>query len=251
MGFILLINLVICIVKSTNGEPTYRTSYITESTGSECQTLQLDEPWTSPTVFSCYLACKQKFPGTCQSVTYNPDTLSCTPGSTAFGPIETLPSTIPDANSTDAIYFLNQPVPACNASLGFAVYDVCGTSACLHLSAVSLNYADAVQACADMGATLFVADSDARFSLFWEVSLNVLNQDTWLGLTDIAKEGQFVWDNGNLLSTWQGTYLWAPGVWGDGEDCAEAKHAGWPGIFGLNDVECWKSKYFICEPIGA
>ncbi|RUS70181.1 hypothetical protein EGW08_022054 [Elysia chlorotica] len=256
MDFILSINVLIGVLKLANCEPTHRTSYITESTGGECQTLQLAESWTSDTVLSCYVACRHKFPDTCQSVTYNPHTLSCTPGSTAFGPIDTLPSTIPDANSTDAIYVLNQPVPACNAGLGFAVYDVCGTSACLFIAAFPLTYADAAQTCADMGARLFIADSEARFSLFWEVSLNVLNQDTWVGLTDIAEEGQFVWENGNPLSTWQDTYLWMPfaGIpdnWLNGEHCVEAKHATWPGIFGLNDEECWELKYFICESTSA
>ena len=228
--------------------------YLTSGTGSDCQTSPLGAPWTSVCSIECYLTCVDQFPDSCHSVVYNPDTLACTPGSTAFGPIETLPSSIPDANSSDAIYYLKQPVPACNANLGFAIYDVCGTSACLYFSTSELNYADSVDACANMGSTLFIAETETRFSLIWYVSLIVLNQDTWLGLTDIAEEGQFVWENGNPLSTWQYEYIWLqfasiPDNYRGDEHCVEAKHRGWPGLFGLNDVECWMLKYFICEPV--
>ena len=96
-----------------------RQMYLTSATGSDCQTLPLGAPWTSVSAIECYLTCVDQFPDSCHSVVYNPDTLACTPGSTAFGSIETLPSSIPDANSSDAIYYLKQPVPACNASLVF------------------------------------------------------------------------------------------------------------------------------------
>ncbi|KAK3756296.1 hypothetical protein RRG08_064782 [Elysia crispata] len=225
-----------------------------KSTGSDCQTLPLGAPWTSVSAIECYLTCVDQFPDSCHSVVYNPDTLACTPGSTAFGPIETLPSSIPGANSNDAIYYLKQPVPACNASLGFALYDVCGTSACLYLSISELNYADAVNACANMNSTLFIAETEARFSLIWYVSLNVLNQDTWLGLTDIAIEGHFVWENGNPLSTWQSGYVWtnslgriSPDNAVGCEHCVETVHHLWPGVFGLNDLRCHVGNRFICE----
>ncbi|KAK3756297.1 hypothetical protein RRG08_064783 [Elysia crispata] len=223
-----------------------------KSTGSDCQTLPLGAPWTSVSAIECYLTCVDQFPDSCHSVVYNPDTLACTPGSTAFGPIETLPSSIPDANSNDAIYYLKQPVPACNANLGFALYDVCGTSACLYLSTSELNYTDAVQACADMDSILFIADTDARYSLFWYVGLNYLIQDTWVGLSDIAEEGKFVWENGNTLSARQASYAWSryfsqPDNAGGNENCVEARHLVWPGIFGLNDWFCFELNYYICD----
>ena len=224
---------------------------LTRSSGAQCQTLPLGSQWTAVSPIECILLCTARFPDTCQSVVYNADTQSCTPGSTAFGRIETLPSAIPSVSSNHIVYYLSQPVPTCNTDLGFALYDVCGTSACLSLSAHELNYTAAVAACEGMGSTIFIGDTEARFSLFWYVSLNFINSDTWIGLTDIDLEGHFVWENGNSLSTWQENYLWRrfdqPDNDGGDEHCVEARHYHWPGQFGLNDFHCYLVNYFICE----
>ena len=206
---------------------------LTMSTGGDCQALSLGSPWTSVSALQCYLVCTDRFPDTCQSVVYNADTQSCTPGSTAFGRIETISSAIPSATSNDSVYYLSQPVPTCNTGLGFALYDVCGTSACLSLSASARTYTKAVDACDGMGSNLFRGYSEAKFALFWYVSLNT-NQDTWIGLTDIASEGQFVWDNGDPLTAWQYGYIWMPfagipdNAYND-EHCVETKHQAWHG----------------------
>ena len=222
-----------------------------KSTGSHCQSLALTTPWISLSPVECYLFCLDQFPDSCHSVVYNPDTLACTPGSTAFGPIKTLPSSIPDANSSDAIYYLKQPVPTCNANLGFTLYDVCGTSACLYLSTSELNYNDSVHACANMNSILFKADTEARFALIWYVSLHVLNQDTWLGLTDIAVKGHFVRENEKLLRTWQSKYVWfseSSDNFDDADHCVQTKIIKDPGVLGLHDLKCRNRNPFICEP---
>ena len=236
------------VLKDASSEP--REFKLTGTTGAECQTLQLGSSWTSASLVECYLVCTKRFPDACQSVVYNSGTRSCTPGSTAFGPIENLGAAIPSHNSNDAIYYRSQPVPTCNTGLGFSLYTVCGTSACLSLSTSGLSYYDAVDECTQLTSSLFSAESEARFSLFWYVSLNKLNRNTWLGLSDRIQEGKYIWENGNPLSTWQDRYIWRQPAEPNGggyENCIEAKHWTWPGVFGLNDVECWYHNYFICE----
>ena len=233
-----------------------RESYLTQSTGGyDCQTLQIGEPWTSGSPVECYAECMVRFPDSCQSIVYNAATKNCRPGSVAFGLLKTIDTSIPGTGSVnEIIYFARQPVPPCDSTEGFALYDVCGTTACLYLSTDKTVYSSAVANCSQLDARLFVANTMIRFSLFWHVSLHYLGDDTLLGLTDIAEEGKFVWANGEPLSSEQDKYIWAPGMpnnRGGNEHCAQARHGGWSGtdLFGLNDNECWWLEHYICEPL--
>ena len=229
-----------------------REAYLKRSTGDSCQTLSIGDPWKSDSPVKCYSQCMVRFPKTCASIVYNPKTKSCTPGSTAFGRLDRIDIAIPDQNSGDKIYYVKQPIPPCNASDGFSLYELCGTTACLHLSsAPQVDYTDAKLHCDVLDSRLFIGNTWARFSLFWNVSLGLLQANTWIGLTDIAEEGKFVWDNGEKLSDEQYKYIWLPSKPNqvNEEDCVEARHEDKKGVFGLNDEECWKVKHYICEPL--
>ncbi|GFS21890.1 LOW QUALITY PROTEIN: hypothetical protein ElyMa_005094800 [Elysia marginata] len=104
-------------------------AFVTLANGQECQTQQLGASWTSDIHATCYLECMIRYPETCQSIVYNADTKTCTPGAVAFHPLEFYTASIPWANSADQIYFAKQPVPPCDTSSGnFDLYDVCGVS---------------------------------------------------------------------------------------------------------------------------
>ncbi|KAK3735243.1 hypothetical protein RRG08_052525 [Elysia crispata] len=69
---------------------------------------------------------------------------------------------------------------------------------------------------------------------------------------DLAVEDTFVWENGEPLTNEMAQWIWRsghPDSWGD-EDCAEAKHVEWAGLYGLNDASCDASNFYICEPFG-
>ena len=69
----------------------------------------------------------------------------------------------------------------------------------------------------------------------------------WVGLTDVATEGTFLWDDGTAMTMTE-NQLWSMGEPNDlrGEDCVVI------GSSGLNDVNCESSKSFLCAdpPMG-
>ena len=239
-------------VLGTRGE--LREAFLTQATGQACQTVQVGEPWTSSSPIKCYLECMLFYPDTCQSIIYNSYTQNnCRSGSVAFRPMVMVITSIPETDSTDDILYARQPIPPCDTSGNFALYEICGTTVCLHLSSSLVNYTQAKANCAQMNSRLFIANSMVRLSVFWHVSRDYLNYNTWLGLTDISQEDTFVWDNGDLLSDEMDQYVWhtnQPNNDGD-EDCMEARHSEVPSPRGINDDNCYQLKKYICEPYDA
>ncbi|GFR95975.1 CD209 antigen [Elysia marginata] len=231
-----------------------REGYLRQATGQECQTLQIGEPWASVSPIACYAECMIRYPDSCQSVVYNSHTQNCTPGSVAFGPITNITAAIPDATSADVIFYTRQPIPPCNETDSFKIYDVCGTSDCLHVSPeLADNYTVAKSRCDQMNSRLVVANTKARFSLMWYTAKSYNFYDAYIGLNDFAEEGTFVWINGEPLSSEQYQYVWVPGEpsnyywWEGGEQCVQVNFGWWPDYVGVNDVKCSISGHYICE----
>ncbi len=106
-----------------------------------------------------------------------------------------------------------------------------------------LPYADARQACVDMGLDLAVlADGgEARTVADRARALNRI--EYWIGLDDIAAEGTFRWVDGREVSP---DAPWAPSEpndYNNNEDCAHIRAADpiW------NDLPCTVARGFICE----
>ncbi|RUS71677.1 hypothetical protein EGW08_020566 [Elysia chlorotica] len=236
------------------GSYQLRESHLKQTTGSECQTLQIGEPWLSSSLLSCYVKCALLYPHTCQSIVYDTDNQVCTPGSVAFGPLENVNTAIPDKESRDKIVYAMQPIPPCDINSGnFSLYSVCGTTLCLHLSTSGEEYQVAASRCKNMKSRLFVGKTLPRFSVFWHVSLNFLNTNTWIGLTDLEVEGRFVWDDGEQLSDEMAQWIWRTGYPDnsfENEHCGEARLKNWPGVYGLNDANCIDHDFYICELFG-
>ncbi|KAK3795915.1 hypothetical protein RRG08_066011 [Elysia crispata] len=233
-----------------------RQAYMKQTTGQECQTLQIGESWSSGSALECYRECAVRFPDSCQSIVYTTDNQSCTPGSAAFRPLENVDTSIPVTGSNGMIFYKQQPIPPCNTNGSFSLYNVCGTTACLYLSSSVADYHEAVSICSGMNSRMFFGNTLARFSVFWEISLKYLKDQTWIGLNDLDDEDTYVWENGEPLSDQMAQWVFRPGYPNDytgrnDEDCAEARHRSWPGIYGLNDAICWYKKLYMCEPFDA
>ena len=226
-----------------------REAYLTKTTGSVCQTSLLGQAFTSSSPLVCFTTCLTLYPSNCRGFVFNKINQNCLPAVSVYSPVPSLPPSPMLGN--DIVFFPNTfPDLNCNASLGFALYEVCGTSACLYLSTTKITFYAAVRFCAAKKGNVFVANSLEKFSLFWSVSLHVIRDDTYLGLTDSGSEGQFEWISGEPLSVEQTAYIWAPHQPDDKsghEDCVEARHGSAAGARGLNDIRCQLKKRFICE----
>ncbi|XP_035686690.1 uncharacterized protein LOC118422928 isoform X2 [Branchiostoma floridae] len=113
--------------------------------------------------------------------------------------------------------------------------------ACYKFFAEPKTYEDARQRCAEDGGLLAMPKDRAtnRFVT------NHHRGSSWLGLTDINREGRWVYEDGQLLKS-SGYSSWARGEPNDAdyiEDCAEftPTRAFW------NDAPCNSSKPFTCQ----
>ncbi|XP_077974513.1 uncharacterized protein LOC120329872 isoform X1 [Styela clava] len=110
-----------------------------------------------------------------------------------------------------------------------------------------VQYQDAVKKCESLGAmTASAGLRDAGIRN--EITLKLLqgsNSHVWAGLTDIAKEGHWVWADGTPSTrsntNWMGR---EPNNYRGVEDCAAMDRArGWQ----INDVPCYDRWYMLCE----
>ena len=221
-----------------------------QASAEDCQTLQIGESWISHSPITCHRECVSRHWENCQAVVYNSETRNCTPGSIAFGIIKKVKTSIPESGSSDTLYYVRQPIPPCNTTNNFALYDVCGTSACLYMStsrADNFNHARTI--CSQMDSRLFVGNTMAKYTLFMYASKTYINvYGCYIGLKHIDAIGQFIWENGEPLSDEQNQYIWRPGEPNsEGQDCADAKHTNWPRNFGLFDATCGKPGHYVCE----
>ena len=66
--------------------------------------------------------------------------------------------------------------------------------------------------------------------------------DVWLGYTDRAQEGVWVWASSTCSSTYSNWNAGEPNDWGDGEDCGYVEGGG-----GWNDEPCDETKSCVCS----
>jgi hypothetical protein len=95
--------------------------------------------------------------------------------------------------------------------------------------------------CLALGADMVVLDDADEQAEVWAFAASVWDTSWWLGLTDAAEEGTFVWIDGSApaFTSWS----WGePNDWGGVEDCAQI-FAGpaW------NDLDCAAPQPVLCE----
>jgi hypothetical protein len=101
------------------------------------------------------------------------------------------------------------------------------------------NWADARKFCQSLGADLLVIDSKEKNALVAALSIS----DPWIGATDAAKEGTWLWVSGKA-ATYQNWNSGEPSNSGGNENCAvllTSVSGKW------NDASCDGEKPFICE----
>ncbi|KAM6168127.1 CD209 antigen-like protein C [Erethizon dorsatum] len=111
---------------------------------------------------------------------------------------------------------------------------------CYFFSNSKLNWSDSVTSCQEMRAQLVVIKSLEEQNF---LQLNSKNRgSTWMGLSDLKKEGIWQWLDGSHL-LFRFTKYWLPGEPNnDGkEDCAEFRGDGW------NDNKCEFENFWICK----
>ncbi|MDP2309909.1 MAG: MopE-related protein [Pseudomonadota bacterium] len=113
-----------------------------------------------------------------------------------------------------------------------------GYSAC----ALSTTWSGASEACATFGAHLAVAADAADNAIIGGIARDVLGSSAWFGLTDLATEGVWAYEDGTVAPFTQ----WWSGEPNDsgGEDCAGTGFGDWGW---WNDYGCSSSLPFICE----
>ncbi|XP_059171898.1 CD209 antigen-like protein E [Physella acuta] len=119
---------------------------------------------------------------------------------------------------------------------------------CSHRSdtCFSYSYSKQNQSCRlAKGAQLYTFKIQEKYNIL----LNIYNNtqvDTWIGLNDMVKEGELMWDDGTtLVDSWK-TVIFKPGLpddRGGDEDCVQLNSAYYP----LNDIFCNNSRKYICE----
>ncbi|KAM9115147.1 C-type lectin domain family 10 member A-like isoform 5-T5 [Pangshura tecta] len=111
---------------------------------------------------------------------------------------------------------------------------------CYFFSTSAKSWPDAKQFCTDQGSGLVIINTEEEQAF---LSNHIIKPDVyWLGLSDSAKEGEWRWVDGSLLSV----RFWAsdePNNFGQqGEDCGSFRSDGkW------NDVICSLTGHWICE----
>ncbi|XP_035696427.1 low affinity immunoglobulin epsilon Fc receptor-like [Branchiostoma floridae] len=115
---------------------------------------------------------------------------------------------------------------------------------CYKFSTDEKNYADARSACQAAGGSLAMPKDQATNDFLRnQLTRYPSGSDAWFGLTDLAQEGTWVWEDGTPLTGWSN---WAPGEpnGGSAENCAH-----WHGSYGYkwNDRRCSHSQYYVCE----
>ncbi|XP_078578923.1 uncharacterized protein LOC144863535 [Branchiostoma floridae x Branchiostoma japonicum] len=117
---------------------------------------------------------------------------------------------------------------------------------CFKFYTYKRNYAGARSACRAVGASLAMPKDQATNNfLFNQLTTYPTGSSfTWFGLTDLAQEGTFVWEDGTPLTGWSN---WNPGNPDDHQSDEDCAHWYIPNGYKWNDRSCSISQYFVCE----
>ncbi|KAI5612769.1 macrophage mannose receptor 1-like, partial [Silurus asotus] len=113
---------------------------------------------------------------------------------------------------------------------------------CYHFSTEKKTWHEALEACAHKGSHLM---SIMNFHERTWVSTQLGHSIFWIGLNDIASEGNWEWSDGSIYYPY--LEYWRPGQpdnYDDNEDCAQAdgnSNGRW------NDEHCTAQRQYICK----
>ncbi|XP_033965484.1 CD209 antigen-like protein A [Pseudochaenichthys georgianus] len=124
---------------------------------------------------------------------------------------------------------------------------------CYVLSTEKASWQQSRDNCRSGGADLVILDSNEELMFLdsmireSQTNYNMINGDTWIGLSDTEKEGTWKWVDTTPLNLTHLDILWNEGQPDNGggsfeEDCAYINPATW-----LDDRSCWENLLWICE----
>ncbi|XP_035696437.1 perlucin-like protein [Branchiostoma floridae] len=138
-----------------------------------------------------------------------------------------------------------QPGPVCPGSPVCPSGYVKFQDRCFKFSTDKKTYADARSACQAAGGHLAMPKDQATNNfLVNQLTRYPSGSNVYFGLTDLAQEGTFVWEDGTPLTGWKN---WSPGQPDDYRSVEDCAH--WWGSYGYkwNDRSCSDSDYYVCE----
>ncbi|XP_077984091.1 uncharacterized protein LOC144438793 [Glandiceps talaboti] len=134
---------------------------------------------------------------------------------------------------------ISQPTvnPACSS--GWVSLD----DSCYYFSSSTMTFDNAQSDCKSNNGDLAIIDSDAKWNFISQyIRYRYYTRNYWVGFTDTASEGTWVWENGVEDSSNSHWRSGSPDNSGGSEHCARLDQYN-----GYQDVSCSSSNYFICE----
>ncbi|MEJ7735007.1 MAG: lectin-like protein [Polyangiaceae bacterium] len=114
---------------------------------------------------------------------------------------------------------------------------------CYRFSPVELSWMAAASDCATWNGHLVTVTSAIEEQFLQDLLTSEGGAGAWLGATDAATEGVFVWANGE---PW-GFESWAPNAPDDPNGNKDCVFHGPPGVFAWNDYGCAGLNTYVCE----
>ncbi|XP_038065035.1 alpha-N-acetylgalactosamine-specific lectin-like [Patiria miniata] len=121
---------------------------------------------------------------------------------------------------------------------------------CYHYFGTAKTFAEAENHCKEFTqvgqghlASVVSAEENDLLLTMWKSARGTTAGGMWIGFTDEADEGNFIWTDGSAVgfTRWRSGQPWSPA--GDA-DCTEMKE-GWDGEW--NDTQCGDTNAYMCK----
>jgi len=117
-------------------------------------------------------------------------------------------------------------------------------SPCYFVSTTSVNFYQADKFCKQIGGHL--AEPRTQEETQYLETILSEGRNYWIGLTDLANEGEFLWWSDYSIPNYTNWDQSEPNNYDGNEDCTESSGYRLPS-FRWNDVSCMLNKYAICQ----
>ena len=125
----------------------------------------------------------------------------------------------------------------CNLNDGWKMFN----SHCYKFVQTRKNWSDAKNYCNGLSSYLVTIHSQAEKDFVASLTRNYARR-TWLGFSDVASEGVWVWEDGKPWGSYTAWVSGEPNDYGYGEDCGERYGSNlW------NDNDCNALNSFVCK----
>ena len=112
----------------------------------------------------------------------------------------------------------------------------------MYFSTNKLKWSEARSACNEYGGQLAEIESEAKQTAIAEAKTSAGIDNLWFGLSDLAKEGTFVWESTGKPAVYTNWASTDPNNAGGNEDCGKINSVNkwW-------DARCHTAYSFVCE----